>query len=97
MALYSRPVAALGIFECELCGLPGKEDNPLTRHHCSGNNEDHTIGNLLVVHRWFCHTVADAITQMFMSKGATATPDTTVRAWKLLMQSDWLFRLLRGE
>jgi hypothetical protein len=65
----SKAVIRLGKEWCELCGKNGTEDNPLTVHHCSGNREDNATTNQMAVHRWRCHTFADAVTQEYMYRG----------------------------
>lgn len=94
MAPYSKAVKALGIYSCQLCHKPGSEENPLTRHHCNHDSRDHSLGNVMVVHRWYCHTFADFIAQMFKTMGWEATPLATVKAWDMLIADRWLFKIL---
>ena len=95
MKPYSEAVRRLGILECELCGEPGKETNPLTRHHCDGDHKNNSTENFLVVHRWLCHTWADWFTQLFMSRNLKADHSDIIWAYKLVSTSNWLLTLTR--
>lgn len=64
----SKAVKRLEIEHCELCGKPGEIANPLTVHHCDGDRHNNHRSNFMVVHRWQCHTWADAVTQCYMSR-----------------------------
>jgi hypothetical protein len=72
----------LGIDHCELCGEAGEEINALTVHHCDGDRENNHRSNLMVVHRWRCHTFADAVTQCYMARGGRCTWLAIKKAYK---------------
>lgn len=79
----SKAVKRLGNTWCELCGKGGTEDNPLTLHHSDGDRGNNHPTNFLVVHRWRCHTFADAVTQEYMHRaGRPATWAVIKKAYR---------------
>lgn len=81
MAALSQAVRRLNKDRCDLCGQHGSDRNPLTRHHCDGDNKNNDQSNFMVVHRVLCHTFADFISQFYLHHGKKADFKIIRRAW----------------
>lgn len=82
MKTRSQKVVRLGKDRCELCHKKGTTSNPLTAHHINGNPREDKKENLMALHRIFCHTAGDLITQTLLAYGFTPTREDILSYWE---------------